>query len=96
MAVSGPTYNGKPLMHVALGSQKRHIALYLCGLNCVAGQEAELRATYAAAGRKLDIGKASLRFRGFAEVESAAVARAIRAVPPEMLVEASRRANVRG
>jgi hypothetical protein len=96
MAVSGPTDNGKPLMHVALGGQKRHIALYLCGLNCVAGQASELRAAYAAAGRKLDIGKACLRFRGFAEVESAAVARVIRAVPPEMLVEASRRAHARG
>jgi hypothetical protein len=96
MAVSGPTYNGKPLMYVALASQKRHIALYLCGLNCVAGQEAELRAAYAAAGRKLDIGKACLRFRGPEELEAAAVARVIRAVPPEMLVEASRRAHARG
>jgi hypothetical protein len=96
MEVSGPTYNGKPLMYVALASQKRHIALYLCGLNCVAGQEAELRAAYAAAGRKLDIGKACLRFRGPEELEAAAVARVIRAVPPEMLVEASRRAHARG
>ena len=96
MAVSGPTYNGKPLMYVALGSQKRHIALYLCGLNCVAGQEAELRAAYAAAGRKLDIGKACLRFRGPEELEAGAVARVIRAVAPEMLVEASRRAHARG
>ncbi len=95
MAVSGPTYNGKPLMYVALGSQKRHIALYLCGLYCIEGLEPGLRAAYAAAGRKLDLGKACLRFGRAAEMEAEAVAPVIRAVPPEVLVEASRRAHAR-
>jgi uncharacterized metal-binding protein len=95
LETSGPTYNGQPLMHVALASQKRHIALYLCGLDCIEGQEAALRTAYAAAGRRLDLGKACLRFRRPEDVETEAVARVIRAVPPAMLVEASRRAHAR-
>jgi uncharacterized protein YdhG (YjbR/CyaY superfamily) len=95
LAASGPTYNRQPLMYVALGAQKRHIALYLCGLTCVEGLEEELRAAYAAAGRRLDLGKACLRFGSAADIEGEAVARVIRAVPPDMLVEASRRAHAR-
>ena len=95
LEVSGPTYNGQPLMHVALASQKRHIALYLCGLYCIAGQEEAFRAAYKAAGKRLDLGKACLRFRRPEDLEAEAVSRLIRAVPPEMLVEASRRAHAR-
>jgi hypothetical protein len=32
LAASGRTYNGKPLMYAAIGNQKNHIGLYLCGV----------------------------------------------------------------
>ena len=91
LAVSGPTYNGKPLMYAALASQKRHMALYLCGVNCLPGVEDGLRAAYAAAGRKLDLGKACLRFRKLDDLLPEAVAAVIAAVPVADFVASARR-----
>ena len=91
LSVSGPTYNGKPLMYAALASQKRHMALYLCGVNCLPGVEDGLRTAYAAAGRKLDLGKACLRFRRLDDLLPEAVAEVIAAVPVADFVAAARR-----
>ena len=91
LAVSGPTYNGKPLMYAALASQKRHMALYLCGVNCLPGVEHGLRAAYAAAGRKLDLGKACLRFRKLDDLLPEAVAAVIAAVPVADFAASARR-----
>ena len=57
------TYNGHPLMYAALGSQKRHMSIYLMN---VYGDEETTRwfsEGFAAAGKKLDMGKACVRFR---------------------------------
>ena len=57
------TYNGHPLMYAALASQKRHMAIYLMN---VYGDDETLRwftEGFAAAGKKLDMGKACVRFR---------------------------------
>lgn len=57
------TYNGHPLMYAALASQKRHMSLYLMN---VYGDGETLRwftEGFAAAGKKLDMGKACVRFR---------------------------------
>lgn len=91
MAVSGPTYNGKPLMYVALASQKRHMALYLCGANCVPGVRDALEAGFAAAGKKLDMGAACLRFRSADDLAGPAVAEAVAAVPVARFVAAAQR-----
>jgi len=56
------TYNGQPLALACLGSQKRHMALYLM---CVYGSSelgAWFRDAYRATGKKLDMGKSCLRF----------------------------------
>ena len=57
------TYNSHPLMYAALASQKRHMSLYLMN---VYGDDETLRwftGGFAAAGKKLDMGKACVRFR---------------------------------
>ncbi len=57
------TYNGHPLMYAALASQKRHMSLYLMN---VYGDNETLQwftAGFAAAGKKLDMGKACVRFK---------------------------------
>ena len=57
------TYNKHPLMYAALASQKRHMALYLMN---VYGDEATMEwftEGFAAAGKKLDMGKACVRFK---------------------------------
>ena len=57
------TYNGQPLVFAALASQKNHAALYL---NCIYASEERtrrLKDAYAAAGKKLDMGKSCIRFK---------------------------------
>jgi hypothetical protein len=56
------TYNGRPLAYVALAAQKRHCSLYLM---CVydAQLQHEFAEQWEATGRKLDMGKACIRFR---------------------------------
>ena len=57
------TYNGQPLAYAGLAAQKNHNSLYL---NCVYASEERtqrLKQAWAAAGKKLDMGKSCIRFR---------------------------------
>ena len=87
------TYNGQPLSYAALAAQKSHYALYL---HCIYGddeREAELRAAFATAGKKLDIGKSCVRFKRLDDLELDSIARTIASTPPDAFVaryEASR------
>ena len=62
------TYNGQPLMYLALAAQKNHFALYL---TCVY-QDKKLREWlekgFQQAGKKLDMGKSCLRFRSIEDL----------------------------
>jgi hypothetical protein len=56
------TYNGRPLTYVALAAQKRHFSLYLMGVYDEESQR-EFADQWKATGRRLDMGKACVRFR---------------------------------
>ena len=57
------TYNKKPLSYAALAAQKNNYTLYLmCAYNG-SMQEGWLEERFAAAGKKLDMGKSCLHFR---------------------------------
>jgi hypothetical protein len=80
------TYNGQPLAYAALAAQKNHIALYL---NCVyASQERteRLKAAWAAAGKKLDMGKSCLRFKRADQIAEDVLARTIRSIPADAFI----------
>jgi hypothetical protein len=53
----------QPLQYAALASQKNHMALYLMTVYGDADTAAWFRKAYAAAGKRLDMGKACVRFR---------------------------------
>jgi hypothetical protein len=57
------TYNKQPLGYVALAAQKNAYSLYLMNVYADSAGEATLRAAYARAGKKLDMGKCCLRFK---------------------------------
>ncbi|MGW6448410.1 DUF1801 domain-containing protein [Lentzea sp. NPDC055074] len=61
LEVSGPTYNKKPLLYVALSAQKRYFSVYLTTV--MEEFEESFRARWAATGKKLDMGKACVRFK---------------------------------
>ncbi len=82
------TYNGHPLMYAALASQKRHMSLYLMN---VYGDEASQRwfaDGFAAAGKKLDMGKACVRFKKLDDLPLDIIGQAIARTPPAQYIAA--------
>ena len=70
-----------PLPFAALGSQKNHMAVYLM---CVYGDEGTRKwfeAEYRASGKKLDMGKACVRFRKLDDLPLDVIGQAIARVP---------------
>ena len=90
MEVSGKTYNGKPLMYAAIGAQKHHVGLYLCGLYCREPLKQRFQKRYEASGKKLDIGKSCIRIKNKDQIDSDAVAEAIAGLTVEEFIAASR------
>jgi hypothetical protein len=88
------TYNGQPLTYAALAAQKNHFALYLMCVYGNAEREGRLREEFRKAGKKLDMGKACVRFRKLDDLPLDVIGRVIAATPPEAYIagyEASRR-----
>ena len=75
------TYNGHPLMYAALASQKRHISLYL--MNVYGNHETQqwFADGFAAAGKKLDMGKACVRFKKLDDLPLDLIAETIARTP---------------
>jgi hypothetical protein len=87
------TYNGQPLMVAALGSQKRHMALYLSAVYADEGLRSWFVEAYRASGRRLDMGKSCVRFRSLDDLPLDLVGEAIGAVTVEQFVEAYQRSR---
>ena len=87
------TYNKQPLSYVSLAAQKNHYALYMMGAYQDSAQERLLREGFAAAGRKLDMGKCCVRFKRLDDLPLDVIARAVASTPPDAHIatyEASR------
>jgi hypothetical protein len=80
------TYNGQPMMYAALASQKRHMSLYLMAVYGDEGQRASFEAAYKATGKRLDMGKACVRFAKLGDLPLDVVGDAIAAVPPKLFL----------
>jgi hypothetical protein len=81
------TYNGQPLMYAGLASQKNYCALHLVAVYGSPQQLAALKAGFRKAGKKLDIGKACLRFRTLDDLPLDVIGDAIARVPLDRFVE---------
>jgi len=57
------TYNGKPLSFAAVASQKNHMAVYLSAVYGSTTLREKFEEKYRATGKRLDMGKACVRFR---------------------------------
>ena len=87
------TYNGQPLGYAALAAQKNYYALYLMTPYQDPAQEQWLREAFAAAGKKLDMGKSCVRFKKLDDLPLDVIGDVIASTPPEKHIaqyEASR------
>ena len=80
------TYNGQPLTIASLAAQKSHNALYLMGAYAIPEEAARLANGFAAAGKRLDMGKSCLRWKTIDDLALAPLERALGAVTVEALV----------
>lgn len=71
------TYNGQPLGYVAFAAQKSGYSLYLTGIYTDPEREAALRQAFAEAGKKLDMGKACVRFKRLDDLPLEAIGKLI-------------------
>ena len=62
------TYNGKPLLYMALAAQKNNYALYSMSAYMDPAMTKRVREAFKAAGRKLDMGKSCIRFRALEDL----------------------------
>jgi hypothetical protein len=75
------TYNGQPLCYAALAAQKNYCSLYLMSVYGDKQHETRLREGFAAAGKKLDMGKSCVRFRSSDDLPLELVGELIASVP---------------
>jgi Domain of unknown function (DU1801) len=88
------TYNKQPLCYAALASQKNYHAVYLDCFEAGPERDEKLRAEFAKAGKKLDMGKACIRFKKLEDLALDVIGRVIGETPIEMFIaryEASRK-----
>jgi uncharacterized protein YdhG (YjbR/CyaY superfamily) len=62
------TYNGQPLLYMALAAQKNHYAVYASGVYMDPKGEEWVKEAFEKAGKKLDMGKSCIRFRKVQDV----------------------------
>jgi hypothetical protein len=80
------TYNGHPLCYVALAAQKNYLTLHLMTVYGDAGLARKLRDGFKSAGKKLDMGKACIRFQRADDLALDVIGEIVAAVPMEKYV----------
>ena len=81
------TYNGHPLMYAALASQKNHFALYLMSVYGDPQLKEWFTEGYKASGKRMDIGKACVRFKRLEDLPLDLVGEAIERTPVADFIE---------
>ncbi len=77
----------KPLPFAGLGSQKNHMSLYLMCVYGDAGEHAKLVEGFKNAGKKLDMGKACVRFKSLDDLPLDVIGAAVKRVPAKTYIE---------
>lgn len=77
----------QPLPFAGMASQKNHMSLYLMCVYSDPGHQAWFRKAWAATGKKLDMGKACVRFKRIDDVPLKVIGDAIKRVPATKFIE---------
>ena len=86
LSVLADTYNGQPLMYIALASQKQYMSLYLTNVYGDESVEKWFKERYLATGKKLNMGKSCVRFRKLDDLPLDLVAEVVARTPIEEFV----------
>ena len=75
----------EPLPYVCLASQKNYMSVYL--MSAYGDDEAQFRKEYEATGKRLDMGKSCVRFRGVEDLPLDVIGRAVARYPVKKWIE---------
>ena len=81
------TYNGKPLMYVALASQKNHMSVYLMGCYMSPEIRKKFENAYKQSGKKFDAGKSCIRFKKVEDLPLDLIGKTIGLMSVEQFIE---------
>lgn len=81
------TYNKQPLCYAALAAQKSHFSLYLMAAYGNGDHAKWLASEFHKRGKKLDKGKACIRFKSIDDLPLDVIAESIRQIPVERYIE---------
>jgi uncharacterized protein DUF1801 len=87
------TYNGHPLWYAALAAGKSYLSLHLMPVYGSRRLAERLRNGFRAAGKKLDMGKACIRFRSADDLALDVVAEVVASTPVATWVEIAKAAR---
>ena len=87
LSMLADTYNGQPLMYIALASQKQYMSLYLTNVYGDESVETWFKERYLATGKKLNMGKSCVRFRKLDDLPLELVAEVVARTPIDEFVE---------
>jgi hypothetical protein len=80
------TYNGQPLCYAALASKKSYFSLHLMAVYGDSALAAKFKADFKKAGKRLDMGKACVRFNSTEDLALDAVRDALTVATPDAWV----------
>lgn len=89
------TYNGHASWYAALAAQKNYLTLHLMGVYGSKPLAAKLAAGFKAAGKKLDMGKACIRFQAADDLALDVVGEIVASVPLDKWVQMAKAARRR-
>ncbi len=89
------TYNGHPLWYVALASEKSYLSLHLMPVYGSAIYAERLAEGFRKEGKRLDMGKACVRFRKIEDLALAPIGEIVESVPVDRWVEIAKSARSR-
>ena len=89
------TYNGHPLWYVALASEKSYLSLHLMSVYADAAEAERLREGFRAAGKKLDMGKACVRFKRADDLALDVIGAIVAATPVDRWIAVAQAARKR-
>jgi hypothetical protein len=76
----------QPLTFASLGSQKNHMAIYLCNVYGHKETETWFRKAYQATGKKLDMGKSCVRFKKLEQLPLEVIGQVIARTPVDKYI----------
>jgi uncharacterized protein YdhG (YjbR/CyaY superfamily) len=90
------TYNKQPLPFAGLAAQKNYNSLYLTCVYYSKGRMERLEAAFAAAGKRLDMGKSCIRFKKADDLALDAIRDEIASITPDEFIRIYEEARASG